>query len=299
MALKPELEALLATIEDEKDRAEARKLMEKYPTNFADGYLRQADYDRNMNAAKEARAKEQAEVETYKANSKKWQDWADRNVPKHEQLTTEYAKVQTERDALKVQVEKAAAAASGGGGGNGGGGGEVDPEKLMARVNAELATRGYLTQAETAKIVGEEARKIAAEERKAFFDQTLPNTMSYIFRMNDLAADHKTEFNERFDRAAFAKFQVDSKVDDVDKAYELYVAEKRKDAWKKSETERITRDVSSRQGVPGTGASPAPELGPVQVNRLKKMPDLPDNAVIGDNSAAMAAAAELRAENKL
>ena len=49
MALKPELEAMLATLENDQDRASMRTLLEKYPDNLAGGYLRQADYDRNMN----------------------------------------------------------------------------------------------------------------------------------------------------------------------------------------------------------------------------------------------------------
>lgn len=297
MALKKELEELLASaFPDEKDREEQRKLLEKYPT-FGEGFLRQSDYDRKMNEVKTDRQKEQEALQTARELATKWQKWADDNKPIHENLLAEYKKITDRNKELEEQVAKAA---EGGGGGAGGGGGEpVDEKKLMDKVNAEIAKRGFVSNAEMAKIVEEQARKIAAEERAAFFKETLPNMMEYSQKLTDFSFSHRQEFNEPFDRKAFSKYVADNKIEDMDRAYDMFVGEKRTEKKIKDETEKRVQAELSKRNFPGSGAVPSPELGPIEARfKTGKGSDgLPADATI--SAAAMAAAAELRAENKV
>lgn len=297
MALKKELEELLASaFPDEKDREEQRKLLEKYPT-FGEGFLRQSDYDRKMNEVKSDRQKEQEALQTARELAAKWQKWADDNKPVHENLLTEYKKISDRNKELEEIVAKAAE--GGGGGGTGGGGGEpVDEKKLMERVNSEIGKRGFVSNAEVAKIVEEQAKKIAKEERDAFFKETLPNMMEYSQKLTDFSFSHRQEFNEPFDRKAFSKFVADNKLEDMDKAYDMFVGEKRTERKIKEETEKRVQAELSKRNFPGSGATPSPELGPVEARfKTGKGTDgLPADATI--SAAAMAAAAELRAEGK-
>jgi hypothetical protein len=296
MALKPELEELLLTIKDETEREAQRKLLEKYP-QFGEGHLRQSDYDRKMNEVKTDREKEAIALQTARDNAAKWQKWYEDNSPRHTQLMDEYKKVSERNKELEEQVKKAAEGA-GGGGATGGGGGEVDETKLMSKVQEEISKRGYVSKDDVAKIVTEEAKKMAEEERKAFFKDTLPHVLEWNQKMMDFNYEHRQEFGEPFDRKAFSKFVAEKKIEDLDEAYKAFVGDKRTENKIKTETEKRVKDELSKRNIPGTGAAPTPsEMGPLQLRRNGKGPDgLPEDATL--SAASMAAAAELRAEGK-
>jgi hypothetical protein len=296
MALKAELEELLATIEDQKVRDEQRKFLEGHP-QFQEAALRQSDYDRKMNEVKTERQKEQEALQAARERAEKWQKWSDENVPRHTQLMDEYKKIQKKNEELQEAVEAAkAAAAAAGGGGGGGTGGEVDEAKLLAKVEAEVAKRGYVSRDEVMKIATEEAGKLAKAERDSFFKDTLPNVLEWNQKMMDFNWEHRQEFNEQFDRKAFSKFVSENKLEDLDKAYGMFVNEKRTEKKIATETEKRVKDELSKRNFPGSGATPSsPDLGPVQLRRAGK-DGLPPEATISE--AAMAAAAEMRQEGK-
>lgn len=294
MALKAELEELLATIQDPAVREQQRKFLEEHK-QFQEAALRQSDYDRKMNEIKTDRQKEQEALQAARDSAAKWQKWADENVPRHTQLMDEFKKVTEKNKELEDAVEKAAAAAANGGGA-GGGGGEVDKAKLLAEVKEEIAKRGYVSQADVQKIAIEEAGKLAKAERDSFFKDTLPNVLEWNAKMSDFNWDHRQEFNEPFDRKAFSKFVSDNKLEDLDKAYGMFVNDKRTEKKIQTETEKRVKDELSKRNLPGTGALPsAMEMGPVQTRRAGK-DGLPPEATITE--AAMAAAAELRSDGK-
>ncbi len=292
MALKPEIEALLATIQDEAVRNQQRKFLEDHK-EFQEGYLRQSDYDRKMNEVKTDRQKEQEALQAARDSAAKWQKWADDNMPRHTQLMDEYKKLTEKNKELETAV--AAAAAAGGGGGNGGGG-EVDEAKLLAKVQDEISKRGYVSRDDVTKIAVEEARKLAKEERDAFLKDTLPATIEWNQKMMDFNWDHRQEFNEPFDRKAFSKFVSEKKLEDLDEAYKMFVGDKRMEKKIKEETDKRVKDEMSKRNFPGSGPAPGPaEMGPVQTRRAGK-DGLPPEATITE--AAMAAAAELRSEGR-
>lgn len=292
MPLKAELEELLATIEDQKVRDEQRKFLEGHP-QFQEAALRQSDYDRKMNEVKTDRQKEQEALQAARDRAKKMQDWFDENKPRHDQLMEEYKKLVKKNEELEAAV---AAAAAGAGGGGGTGGGEVDETKLLAKVQEEIGKRGYVSRDDVLKIATEEATKLAKAERDSFFKDTLPNVLEWNQKMMDFNADHREEFGEKFDRKAFSKFVSDNKLEDLDKAYGLFVNDKRTEKKIKDETDKRVKDELSKRNFPGSGAAPSsPEMGPVQLRRAGK-DGLPPEATISE--AAMAAAAEMRSEGK-
>ena len=292
MALKPEIEALLATIQDPAVRDQQRKFLEEHK-EFQEGYLRQSDYDRKMNEVKTDRQKEQEALQASRDSAAKWQKWADENVPRHTQLMDEFKKVTEKNKELEDAVAKAAAA---GGGGNGGGGGEVDETKLLAKVNEEVAKRGYVSRDDVMKIAVEEAGKLAKAERESFFKDTLPNVLEWNAKITDFNFEHREEFGKPLDRKAFSKFISENKIEDLDKGYSMFVSEARTEKKIATETEKRVQSELSKRNLPGSGAAPSPmELGPIQQRRAGA-DGLPPEATVSE--AAMAAATALRAEGK-
>lgn len=295
MALKQELEDLLAQMKtsgatDEELKA-LRASMEKYPV-LGEGYLRQSDYDRKMNDVKSERAKEQETLTAARERASNLQKWADENVPKHNNLLTEYKKLQEKNAELTEQVSKAAGGGSGGGGE--GGGGAVDEAKLMENVKAEIARRGYVSKEEIPTLIAAERDKL----REDFFKTTLPGSMEAINKMVDFNFSYRAEFGEAFDRKAFSKFVVDNKLEDWDKAYDMYVSEKRTNKKIETEVEKRVTAERSKMNLPGSGAAPAPaEMGHMESRLRGKGADgLPAEATV--SVAAAKAAEELRQEGK-
>jgi hypothetical protein len=173
----------------------------------------------------------------------------------------------------------------------------VDEAKLLAKVNEEVGKRGYLSRDEVMKIATEEAAKLAKAERDSFFKDTLPNVLESNQKMMDFNYEHRQEFGKVFDRKAFSKFITDNKLEDLDKAYGMFVSEARTEKKITEETEKRVKDELSKRNFPGSGAAPSSpsELGPVQIRRAGK-DGLPPEATISE--AAMAAAAEMRTEGK-
>jgi hypothetical protein len=291
MALSKAVLEMLATITDENDRKEMQAKFEKYETVIQgrfDGNLRQEDYDRKMNESKKT-------VETLEATAKKWQEWADRNVPKHENLLKSYEEEQKKRQAVEEEVAKLKA--SGGGSGGGNGNVTVDEQELLKKVNAEVEKRGYVSKADMEAIVKAEAVKLAEEKTKELTETTLPAWANFNAQVTDAQLQYRDEFGKHLDRKAFIKYINDEKIPDVPKAYERFVEADRAKIKEAKMREEIEKDVRSKLSIPGTGAVPTPELGAMQLmldrNKGVKVPDMP--AELG----AAAAAAELRAEGKI
>lgn len=292
MALKPELEELLATITDEKDREVQRGLLEKHQS-LRESHLRQSDYDRKMNETKTDREKEQITLTAAKERAEKWDKWAKDNVPRHDNLMAEFKKVSERNIVLEEEVKKAVASTA-----TGGGGGEVDEGKLRTAVLEEVSKRGYMSAADVEKVAVEQARKLAEQERNSFFKDTLPNVLEWTQTMMEIGIEHRQEFGEAFDRKGFSQFIADKKITDLQEGYKMFVGDRRTENKIKTETEKRVKDELSKRNVPGMGALPSPaELGPLQARRAGKSGDgLPDDATI--SAASMAAAAELRSEGK-
>lgn len=296
--IKP-VENLIALITDENDRNALRQSFEKYDflQRAVESDLRQQDYDKKMNEAK-------VEVERYQQQAKKWDDWATENVPKHDKLLNMYNDLEKKAKTLEEEKALAVAAAVKDAGE---GAKTVDPAAILKQVDEIIAKRGYVNKDEIPKLVAQEAARTSKEEigkvQDAFFRTTVPGVMAEMMNMNKLQFNHMKEFNgELFDTEKFSTFRAEKKIMDLNEAYDRFVADARKTAetakLTKDITEKVEKEFASKHNLPGSGVPAAPELGPLQINRLGKAPTLPADTEIGDNRAAYAAGAELRAEGK-
>lgn len=291
MALSKSMEEMLSTMKDEKAREVFRAQLEADPAvrEHFEGNLRQADYDRQMNANKTEFERLKALEET----AKKWDTWAKENVPKHEKLVTDFA-------AKEKELEEAKAKAAAAGGGNNGGGGEeykgLNADEIMKKVNAEIASKGYISKADMDTAI----KAMADDRQKQFMEQTFPSTMAWTNAMIELQFQHRDEFKKPLDPLAFSKFLVEKKIADPKQGYELFVGEDRSKIHEAKLREEIEKDLRSKMGIPGTGAVPAPEMGPLQLRLQGKPPvDIPEGTMPGDGRMASLAAQELRSEGKV
>jgi hypothetical protein len=301
MALSKAVLEMLATIGDEEDRKILTAQFEKYEPiqeRFA-GNLRQSDYDRQMNESKKA-------VEEAVARAKRWQDWADENKPKHETLLTQWKATRERNEAIEKELKEAnEKLAKAGTGGGAGGEDVISKQELEQAVEQRLAGRNYVSKEELANIVKQETDKIADARTEAFTKEfntkTMPSMLHWVQQGVQLQFRHRDEFGQPLDEQKFAKFMVDSKIDDQNRAYEQYTAEARKEKETKALRDEIEKDVRSKLNLPGTGASPTPELGAVEAMRQgrKDAPPNLDSMVPGTGALAAAAAAELRQEGKV
>lgn len=308
MPLSKALEELLALITDDGDREAQRKLLEKHDVlrERNEGYLRQSDYDKNMNAVKAERAKEKEEIEGARANIKKWQEWWDGNQKIHNDTLTANKNLLAEKTTWTAQEKKLreqiAAAASGAGGGD-----EVNISQVQEAVEARIKDLPYVSKDGVAAIVAEETAKAVKSEREAvetrLLKETLPAWSSVIMDYNDVMYAHQREFNEGLDRKALADFMAANGIQDVKKGHEQFVAPKRAELEKVKMRTEIEESVRKEmRPVPGSGAVPTlTDLGPVAQRVRTDAAEAVKNGTggrVGDGSAARAAAASLIEKGK-
>jgi hypothetical protein len=293
MALDTALEDLLKLVPGPEADA-AREFFEKSPAvakQVKEGTLRQADYSRNMNALK-------TEKEQFDGTRKEHVDWFERTKPRHEALLTEHETLKTKLAAVQAELATRPT-----------GEGEMNPAELNAAVDARLEALGdrYVPKAEMEKIAKQEAQKLAeaAVDGKTtkFLTETWPAATEIMNRVIETQFMAMQEFGKPLtveERAEVAKVMTERKIPDPVEAYNQWAQPKR-DAKKVQDEIKKGVDAGleeARKAGAFPGVSGVPELGPVQQARAGKVPTLPDNYQVGDGSAAMAAAAELRSEGK-
>lgn len=287
MALNAALEELLKTLPADV-QTQQRAILEKHPA-LGEGWLRQADYDRQMNEGK-AKIKNAEEV----------QDWFKRTKPVHEQVVKDLNEAQEKISRLEAEVtakaaEAAAAIAAAGGG-------SADAEKVAKAVMDNLG-KTIPTKAELASLIATETEKQANAARDKFFKEDVPATLTFITGMNDVQFRYRDEFGKSLDKKEFSKFMTDNKIADPIEAYEKYTEKARHDKELESERVKIREEERLKlksEFVPGSTGSHG--TGHLQVRISEKKAGDPlfgQDIELGDNSAAMAAAAEMRAEGKL
>src|SRR5271156_349796 len=232
MAINKALEELLKQITDENERKSVRTSFETYPflqAKFEDG-LRQEDYDRNLNKVKSDRQAEETLVKTYQEERDKWKEWAANNVPKYNEMGTNYA--EQEKKVKLLEEEKAALVLSQASGVDANGN-RMDPKELLKQVDEQISKRGYVpkNKEELTALIVAEAGKISTAalqaERDAFFKTTVPSVMNELASLNNLQFKHRDEFGEMLDPEKFSAFRTEKKLTDINDAYDRYTFEKR------------------------------------------------------------------------
>src|SRR5579859_6001396 len=221
MALAAELLELTKHMAPD-DAKSFENLLTKHP-NLGEGWLRQADYDRNLNRSKQ-------ELEEARKKSEEWQTWAKDNVPIHEQLVKSYGELEQQQKELQAQLAAAQAARSAAGEDT------VDAAELSRRVQEEISKFGYASKAEMDKIINEQAIKLAREEaskevaaaQKKFYEETLPASINFNMDAAEIAMQHMREFDGKpIDRTEFSNFMKERNILEPKKAYEEFVRPER------------------------------------------------------------------------
>jgi len=261
MALNAALEELLKTLPADV-QAQQRAILEKVPT-LGEGWLRQNDYDRFLNENKGKLSKYDETM-----------DWYKKTKPVHEQTLKDLADAQDKAARLEAEVTAkatelaAAKAASGEGGG--------DPDKTKEQADAA---------------------------RDNFFKNDVPAALGFQTAMVDVQWKYRDEFGKSLNRIEFAKFMTDNKLSDPIDAYEKYTEKERREREIATEVKKRTEEAEKKmraEFVPGTTGPQG--TGHLQVRISEKKPGdalFGQDIELGDNAAAMAAAAELRGEGKL
>lgn len=294
MAFKPEYEAWLKGLPPETEKI-MRELATKDP-EMENSFLRQADYNKFMNEGK-------VKIETAEKKYSDIKTWETENRPKHDRLMEEH-RVLTERNTqLEEDIKKAAAAANAEPGAEG----HVTPAALMLQVEERVKSMGYVSQKDLSRIIVEEADKIATAKAEAlredFFKKTWPQAVAWNNGMVRAQFAYRDEFGKPLPEDDFAKFMTDHKIADPTVAYQQFTAADRENKRIEAEVTKRLEAERSKANLPGVSSSnPGSEVGPLQLRIAR--PDANDplfkqTGEIGDNSAAMAAAAELRAEGKV
>jgi len=297
MALSTELEALLAELEkvDPAGAEEQRTILEKhagFQKPMQEALLRQSDYDRKMNENKAA-------VE----DGKKMREWAKTNVPIHEQLRKDYEASQAEIEKLKAEVEAKSIAAAAAAGGN-----QADADKITAAVKAAIKDAGGMpTSTELAKMIEDATEKRMEGARKDFYEKEIPRNLAFVTAMTNAQNRYFRETGKDMDPAEFSKFMVDNGITDPAKAYDRFMEPVNR---QKAIDEEVKKQVAAKEdelkkqygaaGIPGSTS--AQGMGHLQIRVTEKKPNDPlfsQDIELGDNAAAMAAAAELRSEGKV
>lgn len=303
MALSKALEDLIVSLPEE-ERATMRAALEKHEIlrQRFEGNLRQQDYDAKMNEVKATEKAAKEAVERADAKYKENQKWYDENNPKLQNALKEKDGLFKQVADLEAKLKLAAASAPDGEGG------KVDENKLIEAAAERIKTMGIVPdEASLRKIMAEEAGKIAITERDNFLKQTLPASMEFQMSIADIAMDHRDEFKEKFDRAAFIKFMNEKELTarPPREAYDVWVAERRQKAHDEDLIKKTEERVRSERSVPGTGESSAlaglpgasaiPEEGPMVTFLKAQKTPAPGT---GAGVEAAEAAKELRSEGK-
>lgn len=297
MALSAEMEGLLTELEkvDPAGAKEQRAILDKFPKlqdGLKGGVMRQSDYDRNMNANKEKLAE-----------ATKWTDWAKTNVPIHTQLQKDFAAKEEEIERLKAEVEAKSIAAAAAAGGN-----VADADKITAAVKAALKEAGGMpTKTELAALIKGATDEQMKDARKDFYEKEIPRNLAFVTAMTTAQNRYFRETGKDMDTAEFSKFMVDNGLSDPARAYDRFMEPTNRKKEIDTEAKRIAdeeiakfKKESGASGIPGSTGPQNP--GHLQIRLTEKKADDPlfsQTIELGDNSAAMAAAAELRSEGKV
>ena len=258
---------------------------------IADGYLAQAEFSRL--SAETKTAKEAADA--LLAKNQKW--FADTKPVFDER--------EKEVERLKADIAARTAAAAAGSPE----GGDLNQDQINAIVTERLKGIQAPTQTQIATIVAEEVKKAADVERKAIVEQTLPAMFQANREYSEVMFNHQHEFNEVLPYDRLAEYMRANNIANIKEGYGKFADSVRADAKARQDAidAGVKAELAKRPApvaeIPGTGAYPGTgtrDLGPVQVVRANQYgKEGVTVGVLGDTSAAAAAANELAAEGKI
>jgi ElaB/YqjD/DUF883 family membrane-anchored ribosome-binding protein len=278
MPFTPEIEGLIALEKDATKQATMRKELE-------DGYRRQADYSREMNAL-----------------AKQKKDWTDWHADVDKQYKAAMADVKMLRDTV-AELEKAKGALPDDGSGDG----DANLNKALREARAELNEARTKTQQLEVTVTDfnkklEDGKILTAEKFEEMFTKGLDNAGAAMFDIIDKQNKCLTDYGQPLDRNALIVKAQELK-GDLNMAYEILTAPMKEAKLRKdieADYEKKFNDRIKAANLPmDQGSGGEPTLGPLQSRIQKKDTGIPDD-IPADGSGQLASriAQELRAEGK-
>lgn len=278
MAVKAEVEKLLAQITDAGKRAEATKMYEAHPF-MQDAVLAQSDYSRKI---QEADRKDKAATAKYDANLK-WFDTSSKEVARVEaerdRLSAESQTLKAELDALKAGRE------------------EGSDEGISAAALAKYDSKIAVLEKNLADSKADTLTRKAYDEDLAKQGNSMA---TFLMETVEAKERHMKEFGTSLSKDDLWKFMNDNKIATVNEAYDRLTEDRRRTSWEtnkeKEIEERIKKEISAQRLPFGDGAAPR---GPLQ-QFLAKDTGIPEGVTAdGSGKLASLAAQELRGEGKI
>jgi hypothetical protein len=294
MALSKNLEELLKLMTPEAAKVQ-RELWEKNPAIAADMEkvaVPQSEFHRQLSAKDE-------EVQKAQKLSKEWKDWGDKNKPVHEKVVKDLE--EAERKNAELVEERTRLLARGK---EDGSGDPIDEEKLVEAVQKRIGGKP-VTEARLAEIVSQEVKKISDEvkttvdgERKRFFEETVPAGLKWQADMLEVMQDYRQEYGKKLDKAEFSKFMTENKITDPSEAYEKFTAKDRQEKTIQAEVDKRVQSELAKRNMSGVSSGDTfvtdGTKGPLELHIAGEIPEAVKTGELGDKSAAVAAAKELR-----
>lgn len=261
MAKKNAFEELLASISEDTDRQVITGLAEKYP-NLRDSVMMRSDYSRNMDELRAEREQHSAEL-AYAAAMKKWREenWIENAYGDGKGAL----KRELDKDARISELEQQIQV-----------GGEVTFEDL----NKYLGEKGFVSQDAVNKLV---ETRLSGEKQTV--EQMLAGLSHIAVKAPKLATRHFKTYGEELDTEELATFANKNGINDLERAYDSFTAEKRAalekkrheeelESVRKAAREEAEKELAARQPaarVPGDDGGP--EMGHFQRKILGIKPE--------------------------
>lgn len=277
MALKPEVERLLAKITDVGQRAEAAKLYEAHPF-MQEAVLAQEDYSRKI---QEVDRKGKAADAKYNSNV----DWFQKESVKVADIESDRDRLIQESETMKVELEALR--------GSRGEAGATGAD--LSKYDAKIALLEKAVSDSKADLLTKSAYEKDLKDRA-------DNVVAFTFEVMEAKERHLKEFGVPLAKDDLFNFMNEKKIKGVDEAYEKLTAERRQQSWETNKEKEIEDRIMAKLSalkLPMGDGSTGPVRGPLQQWIAKEVP-VPDG-ITADGSGRLGsiAAQELRAEGKI
>lgn len=262
-------------VTDEADRSTLSDLSVKYP-GIKDGWLRQSDYSRKLDAFKPI----EQEAQLYKGKTQEWENWAktewdfDKGRPKAELFHEARAKELEEQLAARGQ------------------------DMTFDDITKAIKEQGLVSKTDLEATINSKAKEI---------DGALSGSAYFAVKVAELAGEHLHEFKKPLKASELVGKLQEYGTNDLDVAYNRYVADARKERGdkelevkiaeiRKEERQKATDELLAK--LP-TGGLPVDQGDPGLGHLQAKMQhvgeaDAADKAKLGDGTLAAIAAQEFR-----
>lgn len=282
MALNEHLETLIGSLKSPEQQQQLRSILEAEP-QIGEGWQRQSDYSRNMDALRRQREEHEAAMADERQKVAQWKAFHDSEAAREEQYRSELEARRLEIEQLRSKMaEPRGDEDERYRGGEGG-------ESVMDAVNNALASRGFVSKQDVQASI----QAAAAEFQKRYEAQRAAD-MRFTGALSDQCRRYEREFNKPLASEELLKFMADKSLFDPAVAVDQYAAKDREDAMiakLRKEIQEEERAKASAARLPGSNAMPDSQLSARQRLEMGRVAtQMPTGSKLGSGRLADAIA---------